>query len=107
MQGQAAYSTHLSIFTADKQGDASLPWRSIPLGVEHIQELLCIDLLAGGEHNDLEEGGAALQKGVQVGPPAHMNLVLAPIEGDREAEVRLLAAVQRAVHQRLIQVQHL
>ena len=80
---------------------------SIPLGVEHIQELLRIHFLAGGEHDYLEQRGAALQEGVQVGPPAHVDLVLAPVEGDREAEVRLLAAVQRAVHQSLIQVQHL
>ena len=69
---------------AGSQGHAGVHEWSTPLGVEHIQELLRVHLLAGGEHDDLKQGGAALQEGVQV-----------------------LTAVQCAVHQRLIEVQHL
>ena len=81
--------------------------RAVPLGVKHIQKLLRIHFLAGCEDHNLEQGCAALQEGVQMGSPAHVHLMLAPIEGNGKAEVRLLAAIQRAVHKRLIQVKNL
>ena len=42
-----------------------------------------------------------------MGPPTHVHLMLPAIEGNGKAEVRLFAAIQRAVHERLVQIKHL
>ena len=51
-----------------------------PGGVQDVEELLGIDLLGGREDNHLEELSTALQEGLQVGPPPHMDPVLPAIE---------------------------
>ena len=68
------------------------------LGIEQVQQLLCIDLLARREDSHLKLSRNPLQKLVQMRPLAHVNLVIRTVEGDREGHIRIRHGVHTAQH---------
>lgn len=81
--------------------------QNLPGGIQDVQELLGIYFLAGSEDDHLEKRRASLQKRLQMRSLPHADGVFAVVERHRELEVCPLLLLQRAVHQGLIQVQHL
>ena len=44
-----------------------------PVGVQHVQQLLSVHLLAGREHHHLKQGSTPLQELLQMRPPSHLH----------------------------------
>jgi len=76
----------------------------LSLRIQQIHQLVCVNLFAGGEKNELVLLAHSLQKLRKPGSGSHKYLILLVLEDDREGECCILQLLQGTVNKGLIQV---